>query len=267
MPPHTSWSEREQLAVMRLYCRTPFGRLHKGNPAIVALASLIGRTPSAVAMKACNFASLDPVESRRVRGLGNASRADRELWDRFRADSEAVADAAETAWAELGLDRAGDSKPLASQADRSQVTGLEGPELPSGETESVALVHIRRVQGFFRASVLVAYENRCAITGIAHPNLLNASHIIPWKNDQARRADPTNGLCLNALHDRAFDRGLITVDERMKIVVASSLLEGDHPDFHRAAFADIHGQPLKPPVRFHPDMTAMAWHRDHVFKG
>ena len=52
--------EDELLLTLHLYCRTPFGKLHQTNPEIIKLAQIIGRTPSAVAMKACNFASLDP---------------------------------------------------------------------------------------------------------------------------------------------------------------------------------------------------------------
>lgn len=265
-PRSTSWTSSELLAAFRLYSRTPFGRLHRGNPDIIRLANAVGRTASAVAMKACNFASLDPVESRRVAGLGNASRADRELWERFRADSEAVADAAESAWTELGLAQNSDSEVSADHPETLQEGVPRESKLPSGETESVSLVRIRRVQSFFRAALLVAYENRCAITGLAQPDLLIASHIIPWREDVARRADPTNGLCLNALHDRAFDRGLITLDPDLKVVVSPSLLSGDHPEFHRAAFAGVHGRPLTLPVRFHPDPAALAWHREHVFR-
>jgi hypothetical protein len=70
------------LIAFRLYCRTQFGRLHYRNPAIIELAPLLARTPSAVAMKACNFASLDPVQrARHIAALGNVSRADRALWE------------------------------------------------------------------------------------------------------------------------------------------------------------------------------------------
>lgn len=261
---HRPWSAKELLLVFRLYCRTPFGRLHQKNPEIVMLASKIGRTPSAVAMKGCNFAGLDPLESQRVSGLGNASEADRELWDQFKRNSEAVAAAAESAWAELELDA--ESEGPESPTLPSPEEMLRFPSEPSGETETFSFVRSRRVQTFFRGTILVAYENRCAITGLANPNLLNASHIIPWKDTQERRADPTNGLCLNALHDRAFDRGLITLDPDLKVVVAPSLLAGDHAEFHRAAFAAVHGRPLTLPVRFHPDPAALAYHREHIFK-
>ena len=97
-----AWLQDELLIVFRLYCRTPFGRLHQRNPEIVELARLIGRTPGAVAMKACNFASLDPQQqARSIKALGNVSRADRELWEAFAHNSEAVAQEAETAYAVL----------------------------------------------------------------------------------------------------------------------------------------------------------------------
>ena len=94
-----AWAQEELLIVFRLYCRTPFGRLHQRNPEIIELARLIGRTPGAVAMKACNFASLDPQQqARNIKALGNVSRADRELWGAFLGDSESVAKEAEAAY-------------------------------------------------------------------------------------------------------------------------------------------------------------------------
>jgi len=51
-----NWQEDELLLTLH---RTSFGKLHKSNLEIIQLANTIGRTPSAVAMKACNFASLD----------------------------------------------------------------------------------------------------------------------------------------------------------------------------------------------------------------
>ncbi len=77
-----NWTRHELILAFNLYCRIPFGRLHKGNPEIVSLAQNINRTPSAVAMKLVNFASFDPVhQARQITGLKNASRADREIWN------------------------------------------------------------------------------------------------------------------------------------------------------------------------------------------
>jgi putative restriction endonuclease len=210
MARHKNWSRDELLVAFRLYCRTPFGKLHQRNPDIIELAQLLGRTPSAVAMKACNFASLDPVQrARNISALGNVSQADRELWKSFEQNSESVAAEAEAAYGRLGSQRA--------------ETEDQDWEMPQGPTEVERTVRTRRVQGFFRAAVLASYEFRCALSGIALPELLNASHIVPWNVDTERRADPRNGIALNTLYDRAFDRGLITFDESMRLVVSSQL--------------------------------------------
>jgi putative restriction endonuclease len=248
-----TWSPQELLIAFRLYCRTPFGKLHRANPEIVKLAQALRRTPSALAMKACNFASLDPtLKARNIRALSNVSRADRALWSRFEQDPEAVALEAETAYA---------------QATGYEVASL-GIELetPPGPSEIERLVRVRRLQGFFRDAVLISYENRCALSGMDVPELLNASHIIPWSTDDQRRADPRNGIALNVLYDRAFDRGLITFDEDLRVVLSKRLFRADAPPLHRHALLDLEGRKLQRPARFAPDPEALAFHRDHIFR-
>src|SRR5690348_1575331 len=100
MSKQTAWTRDQQLIALRLYMGTSFGRLHGTNPELVELAHRIGRTPGALAMKACNFASLDP-EFRKTnrKGLSGASDADRALWDEFSGNSEAIAAEAEEAFA------------------------------------------------------------------------------------------------------------------------------------------------------------------------
>ena len=244
------WSRDELLLAFRLYCRTPFGRLHSRNPEIVELAKQIGRTPGSVAMKACNFASLDPAQQARgIRGLKGASEADRALFAEFLTNSESIAAAAEAA--------------------AVRVTGQETAEavleMPTGPTEVTRTVQARRVQGFFRSAVLAAYENRCAISGLAVPELLNASHIIPWAESVERRADPRNGICLNALYDRAFYRGLITFDDNLRVMVSPKLKKAGVCGEAEAALIGIEGRPLKLPARFEPDREAMKWHRQRAF--
>jgi hypothetical protein len=252
MPTRVPWSRDELLVAFRLYCRTPFGKLHQHNPEIIELSRTLGRTPSAVGMKACNFASLDPVQrARNIAALGNVSRADRELWEAFQENPEAVAAEAEAAYARL---TGRDAPPLETELD-----------LPDGPTEATRMVRTRRVQAFFRAAVLASYEYRCALSDIAVPELLNASHIIPWKANTGRRADPRNGIALNALYDRAFDRGLITFDESLHVVVSPRLHMDDPPLAQRQAFLDLEGKPLHLPYRFAPDPVALAYHREHVF--
>jgi hypothetical protein len=123
----------------------------------------------------------------------------------------------------------------------TRLTGLDAPaletefDLPDGPTEVTRIARTPRVQGFFRAAVLASYEYRCALSDIALPELLNASHIIPWKVHTARRADPRNGIALNTHCDRAFDRGLITFDESLRLVVSPRLKLGKVPLLRRQA--------------------------------
>ena len=70
-----------------------------------------------------------------------------------------------------------------------------------------------RGQYFFRLAVLNSYENKGCITGLPYTELLVASHIKPWKDSDLKveKTNPMNGLSLNALYDKAFDKGLITI--------------------------------------------------------
>jgi hypothetical protein len=100
MAERIGWTRDQQLIALRLYMRTPFGKLHGRNPDIISLASRIGRTASALAMKACNFASLDPEFRLTNRtGLSGASEADRAIWAEFEGNAERVAAEAEEAFA------------------------------------------------------------------------------------------------------------------------------------------------------------------------
>ncbi len=84
------------------------------------------------------------------------------------------------------------------------------------------------------------------------------------EQSEARRTDPTNGICLNALHDRAFDRHLITFDEDYRLVVSRSLKSNTISDFHRASFLALEGRQLHLPHRFKPDSKAMEAHREQL---
>src|SRR5690348_6566182 len=102
MAERIGWTRPQLLIALRLYMREPFGRLHGRNPEIISLAEKIGRTPGALAMKGCNFASLDPVFRASDRtGLSGASAADRALWQEFTTNSEVISAEAEDVFAEL----------------------------------------------------------------------------------------------------------------------------------------------------------------------
>ncbi len=211
-------------------------------------------------MKACNFASLDPAQQARgIKGLSGASAADRALFAEFLANSEAVASAAEEAAVRVT------GRETAEEDLKLGIGDLRERKIPEGPTEVTRTVRARRVQGFFRYAVLAAYENRCAISGLAVPELLNASHIIPWAESVERRADPRNGICLNALYDRAFDRGLIAFDDDLRVMVSARLKKAGVCGEAEAALLGIEGRAMMLPVRFEPDREAVKWHRRTFF--
>ena len=249
-----NWTREQALACFNLYCRIPFGKLHSRNPEIITFADAIGRTPSAVAMKLVNFASFDPAHKKRnVRGLSNASSLDRAIWEEFEAAPNAVAEQSEEAFNQLSL-------PSAPPIE-------EEPELPQGPTEKQLTRPMRLVQSFFRRSVLASYGYKCSFCGLEIRELLNASHIIPWNVSKELRADPRNGFCLCALHDRAFDRGLITVGTDYRLVIARELKRKNPGSLHRVAFIDLDGKRINLPSKFLPANACMEYHRTVRFGG
>lgn len=228
---------REALA---LYLVTPFGRIHGGNPAIAALAVRLGRTAAAVALKMANLAALDGSLPRK--GMANASATDRRVWRDFLADPSGI----EAAW-QNQRGTAVEPQPGFAEAPESfdHLGGVRMAETPQ-----------RRGQGFFRDMVLTSYERRCALTGIDDARLLTASHILGWAESSEHRMWPTNGICLNALHDRAFDRALISFDSDWRMLVSPRL----SPRTAEALRVGVSG-PLSMPRRFLPDPALMASHR------
>ncbi len=247
------WSRDERLVVLSFYLRTPFSAIDQRHPEVIAIAMKLGRTASSIAMRALNFASLDPDlrASGRTGLAGGVSRAERELWEEMEQDRDAFA---------------ADSQSVAERLGLQAATDLEGfsmpPDVPS---EQLGTVKLRRLQRFFRQAVLAAYGETCAISKLAVPDLLNTSHIIPWSESVTRRADPRNGIALNALYDRAFDRGLISFDEQLKVLVSPRLKRADVTEFHRLALTEIEGRRAQRPSRFPPDPVALEYHRDVVF--
>ncbi|WCJ58256.1 hypothetical protein NXS98_11015 [Fontisphaera persica] len=74
------WSREELTLALSLYRKIPFGQMHSRTPEVIELAALLGRTPSAVALKLCNFARLDPkLAARGVKGLRHGSNDEIEI--------------------------------------------------------------------------------------------------------------------------------------------------------------------------------------------
>lgn len=257
--PNGNWTREQLKLAFHLYCQTQFGKLHSLNPNIIELAKLIGRSPGALAMKLSNFARLDPsITSTGRVGLRGGSHLDCEIWNEFHADWEGLALECESLRRYL--------------VRKHRITGVATDELDqdtiplsdyTGETRQ-AVVQQRVKQQFFRRAVLSSYQTRCCVSGVSDARLLVASHIVPWRADAANRLNPSNGLCLSAIHDRAFDGGLFTLSEDWRVVL-SRQLQTTKDDFLTRVFSPVEGTQINLPDRFVPDQKFLEHHRNVLF--
>ncbi|GAA5130286.1 HNH endonuclease [Luteolibacter yonseiensis] len=261
--PSVRWKRDELFVALNLYHKLTFGLLHSKQPAVIALAERLGRGANSVAMKLCNFASLDPaLKLRGIRGLEGASNLDREVWKEFHENPEEVVPTSEEALRNL-LE--------VSDSDHLEVLPKEGFRVvkcpPGGPTDVVATVKQRRGQEYFRDAVLNNFGGRCGITQLAVRELLVASHILPWGRNVSERLNVRNGLSLSRLHDTAFDRGLITFDDDLRLVLSSEL-KGELP---KRAVAENFGAYEReilhlPDDAVFPELKFLATHRTEIFR-
>ncbi|RXZ43806.1 HNH endonuclease [Crenobacter cavernae] len=258
----TQWTRDEVLVALNLYTRLNFGQFHARQPLVIAAATALGRTPGSVAMKLCNLASLDPaiVDTGRV-GLAKASKLDRDVWAAFLDDSESVGLESERITAAL-------APTLAEPVDQPSAN-LDPivQDIPADYLISrTALVETRVGQRFFRRALLASYRGRCCMTGLAEPRLLVASHIKPWALDRQHRLNPSNGLLLSALHDKAFDTGLISLDDDLRVLVSDQIKSLAEHGFARDSLIRLEGRQIDLPEKWRPDAGLVRWHREEWFE-
>jgi len=244
------WTREQVLATLHLYTQLSFGQLHQRNPEVKALAERMRRTPGSVAMKLTNLASLDPqVTGRGRKGLAGASQLDRRVWEELQAHWDRVALQAASAYEQL----TGGAPSTIVDADEAI------PEFKQGRT-SLRTVPTRNNQSWFRKAVLNSYKGKCCISGLSEERLLIASHIVPWSEDTENRLNPQNGLCLSALHDKAFDLGLITVTQEYQVLVSPKLKAKSADTFLAESLLQYDGKAISLPERFKPKSEFLAWH-------
>ena len=250
-----NWSRKETLLAFNLFCKISFGKIDGGNREVIRLARQLGRSADAVAMKMFNLASFDPsLRERKISGLRHASKMDKLIWEEFHESPEKILI---------------ESQKLADEInDEQRYPGsyqeTEKRPLQIAEESREAMTEIRVGQKAFRDAVLAAYEGKCCITGISEPKVLIASHIIPWHKG-VHRLDPHNGLCLNALHDKAYDYGLISVTPDFHIAVSKRLHKAAEKSEKIRFITESEGQEIMQPEKFSPDPRFLKYHYQNVF--
>jgi len=247
------WTRDQLLVAINFYCRTAFGKLDQDNPEIIRLAKIIGRKPGALAMKLSNLASLDKkITDTGRKGLSGASTLDRQMWAEMNAD-----------WDKIALEgkRALDHFIANAPKLDTESVNQEAVEKQNYEgTTRAATVQQRIRQAFFRDAVLSGYKARCCMSQLSEPRLLIASHIVPWSKDKANRLNPRNGLCLSALHDRAFDQGMITVTPDYQIKVSTRMKKKTKDVFLSDSILKLDGVKIRLPDKFLPAQEFLEWH-------
>lgn len=117
-------------------------------------------------------------------------------------------------------------------------------------------------QRVFAEAVKSNYGFRCAITGIDTKDFLVAAHIVPWSEDQSIRLDPSNGICLSLLVDRAFENGCLLIEDDLTIRVNSNQIGDDLA--LRSQFEPYDGQKLSIPVEGAPNPEYLQRRRAQV---
>lgn len=141
--------------------------------------------------------------------------------------------------------------------DDIDVSSREGREIVKEAKQRVG-------QDQFRKWILGIYGGKCCITGLNIPAVLHASHIVAWADDAKNRLNPSNGLCLSATYDTAFDQHLISFDDDYRLILSKSVKDYCTTAVCKEYFADYEGYAIALPTRFLPDKELLSKHRDNL---
>jgi putative restriction endonuclease len=255
--PKNLWTREEMILAFNLYLKLPFGKMHKHNPEIIELAALLGRTPSSIGMRLGNFASCDPqLQARGVGGLKGGLNQVKPIWDEFYDNQEELVFLSEQILADKQH----------TSIEKKYAPILVDLEVKKG-VDTLRLVKTRVNQSVFRTMVLNNYDSVCCITGINIPELLIASHILPWSENEKERLNPRNGLCLNGLHDKAYENGLVSITPDYEIRISSALLSAsDTNEALKNYFQAYDKKKILVPKKFVPSQEFLDYHFTNRFQ-
>ncbi len=257
----TKWSRDEFMLVMNLYTKLRYGQFNYHNSEVIKIASLIGKTPGAVAFKLVHLSRQDPKHKDRVKGLANPGKNAIEIynefannWDEMLYESEVILARYQNKRVE---DIALDGQDI-EYIERDILNGKDGIDIER-------LVKTRVNQSIFRKVVLNNYSNSCAICNLNIDTLLVASHILKWSANQTNRLNPENGLCLCSIHDKAFERGYIGIRSDYKVLISSRLNYIKEKETFNAFFKRHENHSIKLPDKFYPNREFLEQHYASTF--
>ena len=216
------------------------------------IAEISGKTADSIVLKTANFRSLDPLSS--SKGMANVSRIDEYVWKTYGNDFTSLEEMAISVLREPGA--------IAEEAKLGPIDSPSSYDIPDYSSKT----KVRLGQDRVRALALSNYEEKCCVCGIDHPDLLRASHIIPWSKRTSTRGDPRNVLCLCSFHDSLFDSGLIGIRDDFTIMVSEELR--NFP-MTLSKVSDLEGRTINLPKNSgaKPLPEYLSYHRNHVYRG
>lgn len=242
------WTREETIIAFNLYCKIPFKVSSKSHPMIVKYAKIIGRTPSALNMKIGNLGRLDPkLKERGIVGLTHGAKMEQEVWKDFYDNPDKLAYESECLIAKY------------TKNDIEKAANVDIDHLPEGK-ERLAIVKQRVNQSFFRSTVMCSYDFKCCISGVGNSELLEACHILDWSEDKNNRSNPENGLCLNSLFHKAYDKYLIAITPDYKIIISDEMIEKTEDESFKCYLLGLQNKKLILPNRFYPKPDFLDYH-------
>jgi len=250
------WTREELILAFNLYLKLPFGKLHTRTPEVIALAEVTGRTVNSIAIRLTNFAACDPYhKDRGVKGMVGGIKQCQPIWDEFFLNTETLNYESE--------------RILAEKENKTIETKFRDLLIDIGDLKGetkLRAVKTRINQNVFRQIVVANYSGKCAITRIDIPELLFASHIMPWAKNEEERLNPENGICLSALYDVAYDKGFIAINERYEILISSDLKKKSKHEYYPNYFAHLENEKIMLPKKYFPNKEFIQYHLDEIFE-
>jgi putative restriction endonuclease len=249
-----NWTREETIVAFNVYCKIPFKASSKTNPTIIKYANIIGRSPSALNMKVGNFGRLDPeLKKQGIVGLAHGSKMEEEVWKEFNGNWERLAYESELLISKFA------HKPI------EEISEIEIEDVRES-VERETIVKQRVNQSFFRSTVLSSYYFKCCITSLSIPDFLIASHIVPWSKSTKNRLNPRNGLCLNSIHDKAFDRGFITITPDFTVKISKEFEAFANEKAVKDFFVKFENHKINLPDKFLPSKEFLDYHQQNIFR-
>lgn len=240
------WTEEETVLALYGYRLIPLDKQDASNPEIQKLSKLINHTPESIINKMSVLASLD--SQLHKTSSPSATVQDKEICSKYPDDN---------------VQLFSDTKKIFQRIKKTRIPDVYPKmlsEISTKDTEQTVEVHARKHQSQFRTLILSIYDYKCCITGLRSRALLEASHIVGWSDYKEHRLKGSNGLCINSLFHKAYDRNLVSVTPDYIFKVDRDLIEYEDP-FVLEMFMHYHNKKIYlPDERYRPDKKLLAIH-------